>query len=161
MPAALVRFAPEWAPPGGDPFAELENLMRGPSPAPGSVRAAARQASDRLDGWLKQLRDAGPLPAAKVRGLLDAAVADGLVHGPRDWDGAAQHYLAVAALYSALGGLDPATASPQRRALCAGLRQPLAFPADRGRLVRFDSPVEFTPDKYRQALQRFRDGFGP
>jgi hypothetical protein len=161
-----VRSASEalaWS--GPDPFADLEKRMRPPMPPPGPVRAAARQALDRLDGWLKQLRSAQPLSAAEVRDRLNAAVARGLsrdpAQWPRDWDEATQHYLSLAALYTALGDLDPSAATPQRRVLFAELRRPLAYPAGPAPRTRFDSPVDFTPEQYRQALQRFAREFAP
>jgi hypothetical protein len=87
--------------------------------------------------------------------------AEGTKHPPRDWDDAAQHYLAVAALYQSLANFDSAVATPARRELFLGLRKPLAFtgvPGDAKR--RYDSPAGFTPETYLKALQPFAAEFG-
>ena len=95
-----------------------------------------------------------PPDAAGIRKLLAAFAADGLAHPPREWDDAAQHYLALAALYQSLTEFDPAAANPMHRDLFLRLRTVLAFPtAPEHR--RYDSPAGFTPEKYRQALQNF------
>jgi hypothetical protein len=158
IPEALSRVAPSWGPPGGDPLAELAAVMSRPSPDPKDVRAKAEQSAGKLDAWRKQVQSAGPLDAAAVRKQLAALAADGVAHPAREWDDAAQNYLALAALYHSLNGLDPASATPSRRDLFLGLRAPLLFPpAGPGR--QYNSPPEFTPNKYKQALQPFAAAF--
>jgi hypothetical protein len=163
VPELMARVAPGLVPAGDDPFAELVTLMRKTVPDPAQVQTAAKQLRGRLDDWRTKLARSERLSAAQVNERLKALVADGLkqdaARWPRDWDEATQHYLALAALYTALGELDPAAATPQRRGLFAELRKPLKFPADPARGLRYDSPVDFRPDTYRQALQRFWSAF--
>src|SRR6476469_9731881 len=117
IPAALARVAPDFGPPGGAPLADLVALLRRPYPPPKDVPAKADQALGKLNAWLKHGREAPRLDAAGVHKLLAALAADGLQHPPREWDDAAQRYLALAALYQALGDLAPAEATPGRHEL--------------------------------------------
>jgi hypothetical protein len=157
----LRRHTPALSPEPDDPFAELSTLMRKSLPAPDQIRATSKVTFDRINSWLTRIRGSEPWTAAQVRERLTAVTSFGLaqdaMHWPRDWDEATQHYLALAALYTALGNLDPPAASAQRRALFEPLREPLRFRADR--VARYDSPVDFRPEQYRQALQRFRTAF--
>jgi hypothetical protein len=150
---ALARVAPTLAPPGGDPFAELSALLSQPSPDPKQVSAKTAAAIRRLTDW-----QVSPPDAAGIRKLLAGLVADGLAHPPRDWDDAAQQYLALTALYQSLADLDPTAASPARRDLFLGLRKVLAYPPAVGG-HQSNSPGGFAPEKYSQALQPFATEF--
>jgi hypothetical protein len=152
-----ARAASPLSPPG-DPLADLVAVFSRSSPDAKDARGRAELAANKLDAWRKQIEVAPPLDAAAVRKLLAAVVADGLANRPRDWDDAAQHFLALAAFYQSLIDLDPAAATPTRRDLFAGLRNVLAFPPA-GDKRRYDSPADFTPEKYRQALQPFAAEF--
>jgi hypothetical protein len=155
----LTRLAPKWGPAGGDLFAELAAALGESSPDAKAAQAKAEQVAGKLDAWRKQVKEALPLDAAAVRKMLAVLVADGVSRAdwPREWDDAAQHYLAMAALYQALIDLDPPAATPARRELFAGLRKVLRFPPD-GDKPR-NSPADFTPEKYKQALQPFANEF--
>jgi hypothetical protein len=157
-PEALARVATPLSP-QGDPFADLAAAFAGASPNPHDIQARAEQAAGKLDAWRKQLKDAR-LDASAVRKLLAAAVAEGLAQPSRvrDWDDAAQHYLALAAFYQALCDLDPAANTPARRDLFLALRKVLVF-SPAGDKRRYDSPADFRPEKYQQALQPLANEF--
>ncbi len=166
VPEELSRWAPALAPPGGDPLMGLDALFRPTDlrslfPPPEKVQAAADPTLQRLNDWLKHLHQSPPLSAADVRGILDRAIAGGVQHPPREWDDAAQRYLALAALYQGWSALDPASATPTRRDAFRELRATLQFPPAPDGRGRYDSPVDFTPERFRQALQRFQARFGP
>jgi hypothetical protein len=149
-PRTLVRLrAP--AAPATDPFAKLSDLMQDTAARPADIASAAKAAAKELDDWLTRLRTV-PLPADQVRALVRALVDDALA--PADWDQAAQHYLALVALMTGLAEMDPAFKDPRFREPLARLRQPLTFP--RSGTTTFDSPIGFTPDEYRSALEKLR-----
>lgn len=152
-PEALLRVAPTLAPQGGDALAEIAALLGKPASDPKQIATRMEPALRRLAEW-----HAPPPDATGVRKLLTEFVADGLAHSPREWDDAAQHYLALAALYQSLTEFDPAAASPARRDLFLGLRNVIVFPTA-PRDARYNSPVAFTPEKYKQALQPFATEF--
>jgi hypothetical protein len=165
MAEALPRFAPALAPPGGDPLRVLAELFRSASadrdphrqpafPEPGTVVAKADEAARLLDAWVEQIRSMRPLGRKAVRDLFGRAADDAIRHPPRDWDDAAQGYLALAALYHGWTDLDRSAASPTRRELFQRLRAVLRFPD------RLGSPREFSPGGYLAQLRCFRDRFG-
>jgi hypothetical protein len=127
-------------------------LLSQSSPDPKQVAAKADQAIGRLARWREVVAAAPPLDAAGARKILAGIVADGLAHPPRDWDDAAQHYLALAATYQSLCEFDKSAETPARRDLFLKLRTVLAYPLA-GEKRRYDSPAEFTPEKYKAALQ--------
>jgi hypothetical protein len=157
-PEGVSRVSPAVAPPGGDPFADLAVQMSQSSPDPKQAAGKAEQAVGRLARWREVVAAAPPLNAAGARKILAGIVADGLARPPRDWDDAAQHYLALAATYQSLCEYDKSAETPARRDLFLKLRTVLAFPPA-GEKRRYDSPVEFTPEKYQQALQPFATEF--
>ena len=75
--------------------------------SPARRRKGSRDARQRLARWRGRCEKAS-LDEAAVRKLLAALAADGVSNPPRDWDDAAQHYLALAALYQSLANFDPA-----------------------------------------------------
>jgi hypothetical protein len=133
-------------------------VLSRPSPNAAEAKIQAEQAAGKLDAWRTQVNDVPPLDAAGVRKMLAGLAADAAAHPPREWDDAAQHYLALAALYQSLTDLDPAAGTPARRDLFLGLRKVLVFPPA-GEKRRYDSPVEFTPEKCKSALQPFATEF--
>ena len=54
----------------------------------------------RLAEWRAKTVAAPPLDTAGVRKLLAALAADGAAHPPREWDDAAQQYLAAVVAYA-------------------------------------------------------------
>jgi hypothetical protein len=159
----LSKLAPGWGPPGGDPFTELSTALGESSPDPKAAQTKAEQTAAKLKAWLDGVKPPTgtvlPPDAPAVRKLLAALIADGISRAdwPREWDDAAQHYLALAALYQSLIDLDPAAATPARREMFAALRKVLRFPPD-GDKSR-NSPADFTPAQYKQALQPFATEF--
>jgi Cytochrome c554 and c-prime len=148
MPETLSRVATDLGP-GDNPFADVATMTK-----PDAGQAAA--ALGKLAGWRGRCAEAS-FSEAGVRKLLAALAADGARHPPRDWDDAAQQYLALAALYQSLTDFAPGEATPVRRQLFDGLRRVVAFTADDQR--RYDSPTGFTPEAFRKALVPFAAEF--
>jgi hypothetical protein len=149
-PRALVRLKAPGAP-ATDPFEKLAELMQNPAAKPADVAAAAKGTVKELDDWLSRLKTTPPT-AEQVRTFVRALVNDTAV--PGDWDQAAQHYLAVVALLTGLGEMDPAFKDAKFREPLARLRQPLKF--TQSDATTFDSPTRFTPADYRAALEKLR-----
>jgi hypothetical protein len=87
--------------------------------------------------------------------LTEQAAGDG---GPPSWDRAAQTYLAVAALDQALAATDAAAPPPARADALRRMRDALKFPATNDGVL--DSPRDFTPAAFRDALKGLRATFG-
>jgi hypothetical protein len=149
-PRALVRLKAAGAP-AADPFARLSELMQNNAATPADVAAAAKATVKELDEWLTRLKTSPPT-VEQVRALVRALVNDPAE--PADWDQAAQHYLALVALLTGLGEMDPAFKDAKFREPLAQLRQPLTLP--RTDATTFDSPTRFTPAEYRAALEKLR-----
>jgi hypothetical protein len=156
-PESLARVKSPLSPPG-DPLEELAAVLSRPSPSARDTQAKAAEVAGKLEAWRKQVTEVPPLGAGGVRKLLAGLAADDIAHPPREWDDAAQQYLALAALYQSLTDLDPAAGTPNRRELFLGLRRVLIFPPA-GEKRRYDSPAEFTPEKCKSALQPFATEF--
>jgi hypothetical protein len=131
----------------------------------GSLDPAVK-ASDDLREWAIRLQDAAENAGRKRENvtperlralLLRVAKQDSEGEGPPDWDHAVQTYLAIAALDQALEAVDRET-SPLPRESVQNLRDALKFPAANG--VEFDSPRDFTPARFRDALKKVRDALG-
>jgi hypothetical protein len=138
MARALARQAP-----GVDlesPAAPLQTLrkqMSLPVPDPTQVAREARRAADGFEGWLRQLANEQYQPE-RLRALLTAFVSpDPAELNASCWDHAAQRYLAVAALYHALGDFDPQNQEPQIRATLGEMIRQLRFPKN------YDSPRDY------------------
>src|SRR5207248_2633895 len=74
------------------------------------------------------------------------------------WDEAAQRYLAIVALYRAQVDLDPRRRDPRRMDQIRALGLQLKFPDDLAANARYDSPRDFDPAKFEDALQTIRQG---
>jgi hypothetical protein len=103
----------------------------------------------------KHLRESerGRWDAPAVGTLMRQVAAD----GRQGWDGAAQVYLALAALNAAHADLDPRFAASALKGELLQMRDLLKLPstpAGRG----YDSPRDFSPTKFRQALEQVRRG---
>jgi len=145
----------------------LFGVMLRPHPARGEVADKAAAASAALKKWAEALQDAAAPSAAGHKALdrddvrtflLRLVVQAPADDAAADWDRAAQTYLAVAALYQTLAELDPGYATPDRRAAIEGLRLAVRFPGRRPE-GSLDSPADFTPARFRDALQDIQKAF--
>ncbi len=93
---------------------ELGTEMAKPLPDRGEVAAQARAAAARLGPRLTALDQARPWDAVWVHRLFDQTFRRRNVLA-NHWDGEAQTYLALGALYHAMTDLDPALRSPALR----------------------------------------------
>src|SRR5262249_27204095 len=69
------------------------------------------------------------------------------------WDEAAQVYVAIDAIYRAQTDLDPQRHNPRRRDQIRALGSQLELPYDPATKIRHDSPQDFDPAKFEEALQ--------
>lgn len=138
----------------------LTALMAKPYPPREQVAAAAEKLRDSLDAALKSASDASrPLDAPSVEKSLHTLIADGQKpYAVGDWEHAVQRYLAIAAHAQCLGDMNPASRSPERRALLAALRDELAFP---NVPKKYDSPPAFAPAKFQQLMRDLDRSFAP
>ncbi len=166
--STLLRAEPRGA--DGDvaaplaPFTELRGLMRSPAEDRGMVAAKARDASRVLGTWAGDLARQS-FDRAEVERLL-LAVANLPDDGDTDdWDGAAQQYLALAALRQAHVDLlgrpsrDDTAMAPFLRLLYNELQFTQAGDMRCGR--RFDSPHDFNPSKPGDPLREIRRLLNP
>jgi hypothetical protein len=119
---------------------ELRELMRLPFAPREKIRNQARVAAKDLEPLIQSTASAryqvGPLlqnllaPAPEGKDNFAQQLAQ------ENWDGAAQVYLALAALYRAQADQAPERLDPQWKKHLAILRQQLEFP------VKYDSPEE-------------------
>jgi hypothetical protein len=143
LPAAelLAQVEPGRAAPPARPLVEL---MAKSYPPPARVAAEAQKIAEALYGR----PNAPPLTAEQIRDALRKLAAD--ADKPEtvpDWESATQQYLAIAALYHALGDLSPADRTAARRDAVLGLRKPLRYPDG------FDGPRNFTPKTFLDQLR--------
>lgn len=112
----------------------LRREMARPLPDRGRVAREAGAAARALSGRLTALDRAPARDAAAVRQEFDALWKE-RAKLAGDWDGAAQSYLALAALYNALTDLDPGQRDPavrdQLRDMAAKLRSAPGFAGPR------------------------------
>ena len=138
----------------------LSRVMLQRRPTCVEVADKATSASAGLRKWAEVLQAAADhkaLDRVEVQALLHRLVGRSLDEDAAgNWDRAAQTYLAVAALYQTLAELDPGYATPGRRAAVERLRSAVRFPtALPGGLP--DSPADFTPARFRDALKDVQD----
>ncbi|MBL8798320.1 MAG: hypothetical protein JNM56_30780 [Planctomycetia bacterium] len=134
-------------------FAEIRRLMAERYPDRDRVAPLARAAADRLREALPRVASARyDEPDQLARRL--AAVADG--PPPTGWDGAAQRYLALTALYRTLGELAPQRRQPSILASLRTLHGMLEPPP--GRDVR--NPHRLSLERFREEQQKIRDQLG-
>jgi hypothetical protein len=152
----------------------LAELMQRRLPPPEQVAAQAARLIEQLDQWLLLLQTSADADARagrslnkatieqKLRGLVQAAVIrdggeDYLAFA--DWEQASQHYLAIAALVRCRVRLDQGQRDRRYAAALGKLTGPLLFPRDKdaaGQTVEYDSPRDFTPERYLGALKHIR-----
>jgi hypothetical protein len=122
---------------------QFNKSLHGLGSSPPSVANAARELKNSLGSKLKNLNLAlfDHKWATEMERKLTADTS-----GIRDWDQAAQHYLALSAMHRAL-----ASPAKNRGALTA-MRDTLKFEPGR------TSPSNFSLEKYRRALAGFRAG---
>jgi hypothetical protein len=120
------------------------------------VAEAARAYSRDLQRLLHQI-DARPLRPDQVRELFKRATVSPPEEAVATWDSAAQHYLAAAALYQALGDLGmPSQQRAELREKLEAFRQTLTFPKG------FDGPLGgFDPTRAAPPYQQLRQQLHP
>lgn len=134
-------------------FEKLKKLMSNRAPdATETTREAARVSQTLArwaDGMARECRDENALQK-----LLMALIKGG-EDGELEWDGAAQRYLGIAAVYNSLSDIDARfKADAQLKSAVYRLADKLgaAFRTDRG--VKYDSPWGFKPELLRSELRR-------
>jgi hypothetical protein len=142
--------AEEFPPAAGKALAELRAEMQQPLPNRDRVLRLAGACRAALDTSLRTVEGRAHTTALLEERFLRLAEA-GQKRQDLTWDGAAQHYLGLAALRHAWRDLNPghpsATQMDQR---LQGLAQQLLFPD------RLDSPRDFDPEQVRGQLLRLR-----
>jgi hypothetical protein len=123
-------------------------------------REVASRATTLADVLGKQVRasDRRTWDAQGVRALLRQVAADEPKVSGKSWDGAAQVYLALAALNAARADLDPHFAPSNLKGEFAEMRRLLKFPSASPCGPWYDSPRDFSPEKFREALESVRRG---
>lgn len=136
--------------------ATLEQLMNRPSVAnKPEIAKMAKAAADELNTVLAALESMPNEDIATVKAKMTAIAGDPTKLAGSDWDHAGQTLLALQAMYHALYDLDHAEHNPTRNAALAELVKLLEFQASPNSYL--DSPNNFSPDAYRNALQNVRD----
>jgi hypothetical protein len=138
-------------------LSELAAQMGNSRPARPDVASRATKLADLLGRQLRET-DQRRWDAQGLTTLMRAVAADERQVSARGWDGAAQVYLALAALRAARAGLDPRFASPILTDDLRGMRRALRFPATTTSGTSYDSPRDFSPQDFRQALEKVRRG---
>ena len=115
-------------------------LMENPTRSPEQIVAGCERMVERLDVRLRVLQQSadsnslrrpydGPRIARKFASIGRGALSeDGTKFRGLDWDGATQHYLALAAYYYAWGGVDPTSRDERFRQPLSELGSLLEFP---------------------------------
>jgi hypothetical protein len=138
---------------GGEGVASAFDQARAAVGGPWDVREETRQQAARradeltraLDGWLGRL-GTSPLDAATVGRLVDSLRSEDGWAKVRNWDGAAQRYLALVPLRQGLVKLDPARDDPKLRDELVRLLGRLRFPAGEDGPGRQFSPANLPAD---------------
>jgi hypothetical protein len=138
-------------------FDQLEALMTRNSPNQTQVTREAASLSRILDRWAIGLGRENQDEKSLQR-MLVALVKGGSDSGEPEWDGAAQRYLGIAAVYNALSDIDgrfryDAELKTAIRRLAARLGE--AFP--KSPTIRYDSPRDFKPGELQMDLRRLRN----
>ena len=141
---------------------QLRTEMQQPLPNNTQVAGQARELARMLKPCATELARAPSADRAFLQKTLKRLAADPDHLAAADWDGAAEVYLALAALYHAAADLDPRQRDPQLRAQLQAMSQALTFPGLK--TVKYDSPEEQhyrSRDKQFQAdLQKFGERLG-
>lgn len=135
---ALTRRDPEL----DDLLGKIRAEMQKPNPERGPIAQQARDAAARLRPWVTKFDRGRYDDPGLVRQWLNASMKEAELT-PTSWDQAAQRYLASAALYHALGDLNPTYRDSQLKAALQGMRKQLGFPRE------YDSPRNFEPHPLR------------
>jgi hypothetical protein len=110
------------------------------------VAAAAQSAARHLDRWLNKLGNTPcQAPAALVK-LYEGLKSTKEVTF-KDWDEATQQYLALAALYNAVGDVKTGSLPTRAKAALEKRANQLAFPKG------YDSPLMFKPRKWKNGSE--------
>jgi hypothetical protein len=133
---------------------DLANEMRKPYPDRKQVGQQAHEVAQQLGQWLGRSREARYDNPVALRNLL-AGFAKDEKAAATSWDQAAQHYLAIAAMYQALGDVQPAARNPQLRASIRALVKPLEFPPG------IDSPQKFDAKMFEEKLKAVQHQLEP
>lgn len=150
--SSLPRVAEVAGPRAGGSVESLKTLdalrlaMETPAPDRARVVMLARQSSAGLARWLDGL-SAVRLDPLALRQTLDRIDRDD-GHPAASWDGAAQRYLALAALYHAVSDLDPSYRDPRLEAALGVMVDRLRFPDGT------DSPRRFNPRTFADDLRK-------
>jgi hypothetical protein len=117
---------------------ELKKEMEKASPNAKQIADRARAAHAELGRFLSDADRAHYEPAS-LRTLFESIRKDEQKAAGTNWDGAAQTYLALAALYHALGDMDPGHRDPTLKDLLKARAKQLEFP------IGYDSPRGLEP----------------
>jgi hypothetical protein len=140
-------------------FAKLSRTMAKNDPEQRSrVMVEAASAASLLDRWTTELPTKERWDGKSLPRLLATLTREGPKSDETDWDCVAQRYLAIAAVYNALGDVDPKYREDE------SLKNRLHSLADhlgntfRDRSgVKYDSPRGFDPDLLRKDLKSLRE----
>jgi hypothetical protein len=135
----------------------LAGLMMKPRPDRAEAASRAAKLAELLG---KQVREAerGVSDSQGVGKLMRQVAADESRVSTKSWDGAAQVFLALAALRAARADLDPHFVPSALKGELLEMRGLLRFPPAPPTGPWYDSPRDFSPEKFRQALEGARRG---
>jgi hypothetical protein len=126
---------------------------------PDRTKAATRAKTvAELFGKQVQEADGEKWDAQATGARLRQVAADGRQVSAKSWDGAAQVYLALVALRAARADLDPRFDPTALKPELLEMRCLLSFPTAPATGPWYDSPRDFSPVKFRQALESARRG---
>jgi hypothetical protein len=111
------------------------------------VQEEARRLAQQLGQEAGRLAQGRPDNAALLRQMFATIARDDAKALDATWDGAAQCYLALAALHHAISDLDPSWSRPTTKNALRGLGTQLRFPPG------LDSPRHYRPADFRRWLQ--------
>lgn len=141
---------------GTELLTKLDGLMRARVPPEDDVTQQARKAAEVLHTRLDEAERV-TWTRDRYRELLTALASDKQGSADATWDGAAQRYLGIAAVYNGLSDLDaPFKARPGLKDAILGLRRHLedAFPEGRDKL--YNSPSRFDPATVAKQLRQIQ-----
>jgi hypothetical protein len=131
---------------------QIKDAMENSKPVRTNVGRDAQTAANLLTPWISKSDQVPPESWGSIHERLKAVAEKAREVAAHDWDGAAQVYLALAALYHAEGDIAPAQRNPQLREYLRTMREELEFYPDRD--VKYGSPEE---SKYSSREKRFRE----
>jgi hypothetical protein len=112
----------------------LQDEMRKPLPDREAIMKQAHALAHNLESWALRAAKAKALDGTALHKQFGAIAREEKL--AETWDGAAQVYLALAALYHAQNDLGPRASGPGIRTQLKTMREKLEFP------LKYDSPVE-------------------